>query len=277
MSGDTLSRYAVIGNPVSHSKSPLIHTMFAEQTGQSMDYTAIQVTASNFSGFVNEFFAGGGKGLNVTLPYKEKAYLQAVKRSERAEIARAVNTLYWDSSQQLCGDNTDGIGLLTDLKSNHAIQITGKRLLILGAGGAVRGILGNLIAETPAEITLLNRTLAKAESLKTDFANLADIEVYDFNAGEERQFDIIINGTSAGLANQMPPLRSSMIAPGCCFYDMVYGMNAEAFIQWAKNNGASVAVDGLGMLVEQAAESFFLWRGIRPQTAAVIRALRNAV
>ncbi len=271
-----MSRYAVIGNPVSHSKSPLIHQLFAAQSGIQLDYSAIEVAADNFDNFVEKFFQDGGAGLNVTVPFKESAFKLVQECSSRAQVARAVNTLYINSSQQLCGDNTDGIGLLTDLKANCGIQLTGKNILILGAGGAVRGILGMLIKELPGSITLLNRTLARAHALQQDFAKIANIDVHDYSSSVNKQFDLIINATSAGLVSELPPVHASMIGPDCVCYDMVYGDKAAAFVLWARKHGAKVAVDGLGMLVEQAAESFYIWHGVKPQTAPVIAALRKS-
>jgi len=268
--------YAVVGNPVKHSKSPQIHRMFAKQTLQELQYTAVEIEDSDFDSFVNDFFEEGGGGLNVTVPFKEKAFALASDCSERARLARAVNTLFLDGDRLLCGDNTDGIGLVRDLTLNNQVELQGKKLLILGAGGAVRGALAALVSEQASSITIANRTLSRAEQLRDDFADLAELQILPFDQLGSEQFDIIINGTSSSLSGEVPPIDSKVISSDCCCYDMMYAVEDTAFAKWAKENKASLALDGLGMLVEQAAESFALWRGVRPETAAVIEHLRNS-
>jgi len=270
-----VSLYAVVGNPVSHSKSPRIHTLFAEQTGQDIKYEAIQVEEKDFDKFVRDFFVGAGAGLNVTVPYKERAFAIAEKCSPRATLARAVNTLSKGRDNQLNGDNTDGIGLVRDIKSNHQFDIEGKKILLLGAGGAVRGALAALVNEQPAAITILNRTLSRAQQLIEEFKQLVEITARDYEGLIEAPFDLIINGTSLSLTGELPAIDKGVIAADCCCYDMMYGAQDTPFVSWAKNNGAALALDGLGMLVEQAAESFAIWRGVRPETAPVIERLRK--
>jgi len=270
-------RFAVVGNPVSHSKSPQIHSLFAQQTGRQLQYTREQVDPEDFAHFVQQFFAGGGSGLNVTVPFKELAFELAEVLSPRAGKARAVNTLYRDDQQRLCGDNTDGVGLVRDLCNNHGIAIRDQRLLIIGAGGAVRGALGSLAAENPRSITLVNRTLSKAVSLQQEFADLAKIISLSFDDDLDGPYDLIINGTSTGLQGEVPPLSPKAVAANSCCYDMMYGSRETAFMGWARDHGAGEVFDGLGMLVEQAAESFAIWLGVKPQTADVIAEIRSGL
>jgi len=275
----TVSKYAVLGNPISQSKSPLIHSLFAEQTDQEMSYSAIHLEDDEFETYVTGFFAQGGCGLNVTVPFKGKAYALALSCSPRAELAQAVNTLFLDEQGDICGDNTDGIGLATDLRQNNAVPINGQRILILGAGGAVRGVLATFVHEQAAAITIVNRTVSKAEQLVEEMNSMAQLEAMSYEMLQEaansgRSYDLIINGTSSSLQGEMPSLDTKLIAPGCCCYDLMYSTTDTLFVQWAKRNGATLSIDGLGMLVEQAAESFAIWRGIRPKTAPVISQLR---
>lgn len=270
-----MSRYAVIGYPVSHSKSPRIHRMFAAQTGEALEYSAIEVAPEELSNFVDDFFSQGGAGLNVTLPHKEAVFALAQSLTERAERAGAANTLFLDANGRLCGDNTDGVGLLRDLKNNHRLTLTKKNILLLGAGGAIRGIIAALATEDPASMTIANRTLARAVNLQQQFGELLPIEISDYAALQSRDFDFIINGTSLGVHGEVPPLKPDLIGPDCCCYDLMYADRETAFVSWAKAQGAKQAIDGLGMLVEQAAESFFVWRGIRPDTSPVINQLRT--
>ena len=269
-----MSQYAVVGNPVKHSKSPRIHSLFASQTGIDLAYTAIQLKPENFEAGVRKFFADGGAGLNVTVPFKEKAFLLADSCSERASLAQAVNTLRVDGDGALIGDNTDGVGLVRDIKGNHQFQIRQRRILLLGAGGAVRGALSALVAEDPAEITIANRTPGKALQLKAEFGHLADLTAVGFGELDATAFDLVINGTSLGLEGKLPPISKAVISSACCCYDMVYADSDTVFVRWARDNGAVLALDGLGMLVEQAAESFAIWHGLRPQTLSVISQLR---
>lgn len=271
------SQYAVVGDPVAHSKSPLIHAQFAKQTGQDIAYGAFAITSENFTQFVNDFFNHGGAGLNITLPHKEAAFELASQNSARATLAGAVNTLYVHAGR-LCGENTDGPGLVRDLSVNNGFDLTGKSILMLGAGGAARGALAELINASPAKITLLNRTLAKAESIKLAFRDVQEIDVSDYdNADQDESFDLIINATSLSLQGELPPVSAKWIGAQTCCYDMMYGDSDTVFVEWAKQHGAALAVDGLGMLVEQAAESFAIWRGIRPETESVIRIIREGL
>lgn len=271
-----MSHYAVIGDPVSHSKSPLIHRLFAEQTGEQVQYEAIQVSPEHLTQFVADFFNNGGAGLNVTLPHKEAVFALAKNCSERAAQAKAVNTLFTDTKGELCGDNTDGVGLIRDITNNHQFSISDKRVLLLGAGGAVRGSIGPLLSQQPASVFIANRTRAKAEQLAKEFRESGDILGGGFDCVAGKQFDLIINGTAMGISNQAPALDFAVISKNCCCYDMMYKTTEDtAFVSWAKQGSAALAVDGLGMLVEQAAESFAIWRGVRPHTSEVIARLRN--
>lgn len=266
-------RYAVMGNPVSHSKSPLIHDAFARQTGQRMSYEAIQVDAGGFVQAVGNFQAAGGKGLNITVPFKQEAWALADTCSERAQQAEAVNTLVFNDAGDSFGDNTDGVGLVRDLIGNQGAHLTGSRLLILGAGGAVRGVLGSLLGEHPQEVIIANRTVDRAERLAASFPGR--VSACGYMALSGRQFDLLINGTAASLRGAQLPLPDGLLAPGAWCYDMMYGDEPTIFMHWGKKRGAAKTLDGLGMLVEQAAESFLLWRGTRPATAPVIRMLRG--
>ncbi len=265
-------RYAVVGHPVAHSKSPRIHRQFAEQTGEPVEYRAIDIPPGEFAARVQAFFAAGGKGLNVTLPYKEEAYRLAERLTRRARQAGAVNTLALQGDGSLLGDNTDGAGLVQDLQHNLHWDIRGLRVLLLGAGGAVRGVIGPLLEQQPAVLVIANRTPEKAVQLATAFGSGVRGCGYAALAGEA--FDLVINGTSASLAGELPPLPAGLLAAGACCYDMMYGPEPTVFLRWAQDHGAATA-DGLGMLVEQAAEAFFLWRRVRPQTGPVLQALRQ--
>lgn len=267
--------YAVIGHPVSHSKSPLIHAHFARQTGENISYIAIQAPEDGFAETVQSFFRDGGCGLNVTLPFKQEACVLAERLTERARLAGAVNTLYPDAQGVLLGDNTDGTGLVTDLGENHNAQLKAQRVLVLGAGGAVRGVLGPLLAQHPAELVIANRTPSRAQELAGIFAEYGCVSACEFDE-VVGPFDIIINGTSASLAGSVPPIPTSALDGNTFCYDMMYSQETTVFNRWALAQGAGAAVDGLGMLVEQAAESFFLWRNRRPETDPVIKALRSA-
>jgi shikimate dehydrogenase len=267
-------RYAVIGNPVAHSRSPRIHAMFAQQVGHSIEYGRILVEPGHFREAVDRFRGAGGRGLNVTVPFKLDAFEIATERTERAAQAGAVNTLAFDAAR-IVGDNTDGAGLVRDIVHNRGFAIAGKRVLLMGAGGAARGVVLPLLDEQPASLAIGNRTIEKARTLARRFATHA-IGVrgggYDEFASE--RFDLVINATSASLERQLPGLPAHAFAPGALAYDMVYGEAAQPFLAHALALGASAAVDGLGMLVEQAAESFRLWRGVAPPTAPVLERLR---
>lgn len=267
-------RYAVFGNPISHSKSPQIHTAFAAQTGQELEYSAICVDEGDFDRAVSEFLCGDGKGLNITIPFKQEAWQAAQIRSPRAELAGAVNTLYRDGQGRLVGDNTDGIGMVRDIVENHGGSIAGKDVLILGAGGAVRGVLQPVLEQKPRRLVIANRTAAKAQELAGLVADLGDVAGCGFDALSGQQFDLVINGTAASLQGEVPPLPDNLLREGAWCYDMMYAAEQTPFCRWAQMHGAQTALDGLGMLVEQAAESFSLWRGVRPSTQAVIAQLR---
>jgi len=270
--------YAVMGNPIKHSKSPQIHSLFAEQTNQSINYTAIQVDTGGFKQAVGNFAAHKGKGLNITVPFKEEAWALVNERSDRAERAGAINTIKLIDNK-LVGDNTDGVGLVNDLKNNHKIELTGKRILLMGAGGAARGVLAPLLSEKPENITIVNRTQSKAKELAAHFNDLGSIigcgydDLAD-NISAGKQFDIIINATAASLHGELPPLPDKVVATKGCCYDMMYG-KTTLFMQWAQEQNVATIADGLGMLVEQAAESFYIWRGVRPETKAVLELLRK--
>lgn len=266
--------YAVFGNPIGHSKSPDIHNAFAEQTGEDLFYKAILAPLDGFEDEVRRFVSHGGHGLNVTVPFKENAYRMADEITPRAQQAQAVNTLKKLDDGRLLADNTDGAGLVRDLTVNHSVSLAGKRILILGAGGAVRGVLQPLLEEKPAEIVIANRTVSKAELLANDFAELGNVSASGFG-DIEGSFGIIINGTSASLAGELPPIPESAVSHVTVCYDMMYSPKTTVFNAWAEKLGAARNIDGLGMLVEQAAEAFFVWRGVRPQTARVMKDLRS--
>ena len=269
-----MDTYAVMGNPIAHSKSPRIHSLFAAQTGQQLEYTAILVEPGNFANAVAEFQSQGGKGLNITVPFKQEAWALAGKRSERAQRAGAVNTLVLDEPGTYFGDNTDGAGLVRDLLVNHEATLAGKRLLLVGAGGAARGVIEPLLNEKPALLVIANRTPEKAVDLARSFCDLGHTEGCGLDTPEGQDFDIIINATAASLTGDVPALPASIITAESWCYDMMYADQPTAFMNWAAEQGAQKIMDGLGMLVEQAAESFYLWRGVRPDTAAVISELR---
>jgi len=267
-------RYAVMGNPVSHSKSPRIHALFAQQLKHNIEYTAIQVDAGGFAQAVEQFRGGGGKGLNVTVPFKQEAYWLTEHRSERATIAQAVNTLRFDKDDHLFADNTDGAGLVHDLERNLHVSIRDKRILVLGAGGAVRGVLHPLLHKNPALIVVANRTLSKARDLVDEFAQYGKLEASGFDDLKGKRFDMVINGTAASLKGEVPPLPENLFSKDALAYDMMYGDKSRPFLNWAELHGAGQVADGLGMLVEQAAESYLIWRGVRPETKSVIEKLR---
>ncbi len=272
----SIDRYAVMGNPIKHSKSPQIHKAFALQTDQDMTYTAMLVPEEGFREAVDNFRAEGGQGLNVTVPFKLEAFDLVSQRSERAERAGAVNTIVVRRNGSLFGDNTDGVGLVRDITHNHDGRLTGKRILIVGAGGAVRGVLAPILNEKPALVVIANRTFEKAQALAQAFADLGRVEAQPLN-DLVGPFHWIINGTAASLAGELPELPAGVIDPHTCVYDMMYGKEPTVFNRWALEQGAEKAYDGLGMLVEQAAESFRLWRGVTPSTAAVLAELRAAL
>ena len=269
-----MDHYAVIGNPIAHSKSPRIHAEFARQTGQDLDYGRLLGEAETFAETVRAFFADGGRGLNVTVPFKEAAWRLAQERSPRAELAGAVNTLIALPGGRLGGDNTDGAGLVRDLAENHGFAFAGRRVLVVGAGGATRGVLRPLLETGLARLTIANRTAARAEHLATLAAGLGPVNGCGLDEVAGQRFDLIVNATSAGLEGAVPKIPDDCLAPGGWTYDMLYGDVPTPFCRWGQAHGAARVLDGLGMLVEQAAESFWLWRGVRPLTAPVIALLR---
>jgi shikimate dehydrogenase len=262
-------RYAVIGHPVAHSKSPWIHARFASATGQDLEYARIDADPAHFASAVAAFRGSGGKGLNVTLPHKEAAFRLCAETSERARAAQAVNTLVL--RDPVFGDNTDGAGLVRDIEANQGYGLRGRSVLLLGAGGAARGVVGALLGAGVARLFIANRTVHKARELAKRFAR-AQASGYAELAGE--RFDVVVNATSAGLQDAALPLPAALFSPGMLAYEMVYGRDT-AFLAAARARGAR-ACDGLGMLVEQAAESFLVWRGVRPDTRAVLAELRGA-
>ncbi len=272
-----MDRYAVVGHPVAHSKSPFIHARFAEQTGAELEYGLMDVAPEDFTQAVKSFFDEGGCGLNITLPHKQRAWELSDWRSDGAERSEAVNTLFCDDDGRLRGHNTDGIGLVRDITGNHGGRIKGQRLLLLGAGGAVRGVMPALLAQKPASICIANRTVEKAESLVRHFAGPIAMQATHYDELAGRQFDLLINGTSAGLDGKVPALPEGILADSAWCYDMVYGRGQTPFQAWAMDQGAEQAIDGCGMLVEQAAQSFYIWRGVMPNTAGVITALRQTL
>lgn len=260
--------FAVFGNPIAHSKSPEIHQAFAAQRKQQLVYRRILAPLDDFANVLNDFFAGGGIGANVTVPFKEQAFALCDELSDRARKAGAVNTL-WKQGPRLHGDNTDGAGLVTDLRDNLDWSIRGQRILVLGAGGAVRGVLGSLLAQQPARLVIANRTREKAERLVDVFGQDGAVSACGYDQ-LEAAFDLVINGTSTGLSGEMPSLPGGLLAPGGRGYDMVYASEPTPFLRWVLGQQGVIA-DGIGMLVEQAAEAFAIWHGWRPATGDVIQ------
>ncbi|MDD2737908.1 MAG: shikimate dehydrogenase [Methylomonas lenta] len=275
MPSTMIDSYAVFGHPINHSKSPRIHRLFAEQTRQDLTYTAQDVPSENFKTSADSFFSHGGNGLNCTVPLKELAWSYADHLSDRAQLSKAVNTLARQPDGRILGDNTDGIGLVNDLTLNHAITLSNQRILILGAGGAARGILAPILAQQPSQIVIANRTLSKADTLATEFAQLGNLRSSDFANLAQMQFDLIINATSASLSNQLPPLPANLLSADACCYDLAYANEPTAFVRWGISQHARFSLDGLGMLIEQAAAAFKLWRGIQPATSPVIALLNS--
>lgn len=270
-------RYAVMGNPVAHSRSPDIHAAFARQTGQDLAYGRILAPVDGFAAAADAFRAEGGRGLNVTIPFKRDAFAYAGRRTSRAEAAGAVNTLRFESDGAVLGDNTDGAGLVRDLRHNLGVGLEGAHVLVAGAGGATQGVVLPLLQAGVRQLLIANRTVDKAVALAARFAAEAGGGVvrgcgYDQLAG--LRFELIVNATAASIAGEALPLPDSLCAPGAAAYDMMYGKGETPFLAWARRQGAALVSDGLGMLVEQAAESFHLWRGVRPDTAPVLRMLR---
>jgi len=270
-------RFAVVGNPIGHSLSPQIHAAFARQTGHTIDYRAEQIDLASFEAWVADFFERGGRGLNVTLPFKSRAYVLAQAASERANAAGAANFLTRDPDGQVVADNTDGKGLVTDMVRNAGWSLGGARILILGAGGAVKGVMSALLAEDPSSVHVVNRTASRAEALAAFWRDSsANVSGGGYETADAMAWDVIINGTSTGLSGDMPALPASLaLARGCACYDMAYGEAAAPFLAWSREQGAGDVRDGLGMLVEQAAESYFLWLGEYPQTQPLLSSLQG--
>lgn len=266
-------RYGVIGHPISHSKSPVIHRLFADATGQDLSYDAIDVPPESLATRVRQLIADGYRGLNVTVPHKSEVVKLTSRLSSRAELAGAVNTLIVHADGAVEGDNTDGTGLVNDLRQNLRTRLAGTRVLILGAGGATRGIVPALFDTNPRDIMVANRTLDRAQALARDFRMLGKILACQFQELGGQRFDLVINATSAGLKGEMPPFPASILGPETLCYDLSYAMQDTPFVTWAKINGAGRVAQGWGMLVEQAAESFYAWRGVRPDTRPVIAKL----
>ena len=276
MNGE-VDRYAVVGNPVAHSLSPKIHTEFARQTAQQLSYEAIELASDGFATGIAELQQQGFRGLNVTVPFKREAWELCHSLSARAKIAGAVNTLSLQADGSIHGDNTDGVGLVRDLVDNLKIKIQDQNVLLLGAGGAVRGVLEPLLARAPAHLTIANRNLDRANALAHDFMSSGKIEVIAYTQLSNESYNLIINATAAGLSQQLPPIPASLLNPAGVCYDMMYDINkATSFVEWSTSRGVKQSFDGLGMLVEQAAEAFFLWRGVRPHTDKLLRMLRTA-
>ncbi|MFO7276143.1 MAG: shikimate dehydrogenase [Pseudomonadota bacterium] len=266
-------RYGVVGHPVAHSKSPFIHGLFAQQTGHSITYELFDFTPEEFGERVRAFFASGGRGLNVTLPHKLAAARLADELTSRAALAAAANTLALREDGRILGDNTDGFGLVRDLTENLGIRLGGARILILGAGGATRGAIGPLLELGPERLVIANRTPERARALAADFARLGPVTGCGFEELGDSRFDVVINATSASLSGEVPPLDPAIARETRLCYDMAYGPDSTPFVRWALRHGCPRAEQGLGMLVEQAAESFRIWRGVRPDTRPVLAAL----
>jgi len=270
MSEPLKDQYAVIGNPIEHSKSPDIHLLFADQTGEQLNYEKLLSDEDKFSQTATDFFSNGGKGLNVTVPFKNDACKFVDELTDYAKNAGAVNTIYKDESGKFIGANTDGIGLLRDLKKSLRVQIINKKILIVGAGGATQGIVEPLLQERPSELIIANRTVSKAQAIAEQFKSFANnnssVKACALNEVPKYAFDLVLHATSAGLQGNNVELPVEIIGPNTCCYDLLYSDQDTPFMIWAKNNGAEKVVDGFGMLLEQAAEAFYIWRGQRPDT-----------
>jgi len=267
--------YGVVGHPVAHSWSPFIHGLFARETGQAMSYRLYDFTPDEFEARVREFFAQGGRGLNITVPHKIAAVDIASELTTRAAHSGAVNTLAMQKDGTILGDNTDGAGLVRDLCDNLGLVIIRRRILIVGAGGAARGVIAPLLALEPSQVVIANRTAERAQKLAGAFAKLGPVQGVGLRYITGDAFDLIINATSASLSGDLPPMSNAIVGPETVCYDMAYGKNETPFVQWSLKRGCARAVQGWGMLVEQAAESFRVWRGLKPSTATVLTALKE--
>ena len=270
-----MDRYGIMGNPIQHSWSPRVHQLFAKQTQQQLIYEPILVSLDGFRQALDGFQARGGKGLNITSPFKQQAYQLVNALSERATLAKAVNTIQFNPDGSRFGDNTDGVGFIRDVMSGHHFPISGKRVLVLGAGGAVRGILNHVLQEQPEWVVIANRTEEKANVLVSEFSYYSSIQARSLSNLTGFKFDLIINGTSAGLTGDIIDLPKRILSEQAYCYDMTYGKRLTPFMMWAIANHAAMISNGLGMLIEQAAESFYLWRGVKPETQPVLSALTN--
>jgi shikimate dehydrogenase len=265
-------RYAVVGNPIAHSKSPLIHSAFARDTGQDMAYEAIEAPLGGFDSSVDSFRKRGGRGINITAPFKLDAYAYATHLSESAQLARASNCIKFERDGAYA-ENFDGVGLVGDIVRNLGVPLAGKRVLLLGAGGAARGALLPFLKEKPAALTLVNRTLEKAHALVSDASAATIVPVCSYRELNGQRFDIVVNATSASLRSELPPVPATVFGDGALAYELVYGKGLTPFLRLARNAGVGRLADGVGMLVEQAAEAFLWWRGVRPETKAMIAKL----
>ncbi len=266
-------RYGLVGHPIEHSRSPFIHTLFARQTHQHLTYELIDASPAAFETAVRGFGAAGGRGLNVTLPHKEAAFALVRDLSHAARMAGAVNTITIDGDR-LRGDNTDGVGFIRDITVNQGLDLAGRSVILFGAGGAARGILGPLLAEKPAKLVIANRSRPRAVGLAAHFGNPPEIELVEFDGlATLPAFDLLVNASSAGLKGEATPFPGSLVSADSVCYDMVYSRNDTPFVAWAHQHGAAHAIQGWGMLVEQAAESFRLWRGVMPVTAPILKQL----
>ncbi len=272
-----MDSYAVAGHPIAHSRSPFIHRLFAEQTGEVLRYEALDIPAANFHCAVTNFRRAGGRGLNLTLPLKELARDYADRCSERVARAGAANTLAFQPDGCVYADNTDGLGLIRDLTVNLGVKLHGQRILLLGAGGAARGVLSPLLDEEPEQLVIANRTRARAEQVRAEFKRCQRLTCIGFESINRGRFQVVINATSASLEGRMLPIGKQTFAPGACCYDMLYSHGPTAFLQQAGKSADLRLADGRGMLVEQAAESFMIWRGVRPLTRPVIAELSQAL
>ena len=266
--------YAVFGNPIAHSQSPLVHSLFAKQVGIDLEYRAIQVDIGGFEQAVSGFQANGGNGLNVTVPFKLNAWKIADELTDRAQLAGAVNTLFFQDNR-IKGDNTDGAGLVKDIELNLNVALTDSKILVIGAGGAVRGVLAPMLEKQPESITISNRTKGKADALVEMFADYGTVSSTTLEQANLDRYDIVINATSTGIHGEVPSVSPQVFRGVSLVYDMMYGKNPTKFMQWAGQNSGAQISDGLGMLIEQAAESFKIWHGVMPQTSAVIGAVRS--
>ncbi|WP_292979403.1 shikimate dehydrogenase [Nitrosomonas sp.] len=270
-----MDTYAVVGNPVTHSKSPFIHARFAQQTGRIMHYTPLLAPLNGFRQTVLDFRKNGGKGMNITVPFKFEAYALATRLTDRARAAHAVNTFRFEAEEEILGDNTDGVGLVRDIEINLNFPLAGKQILLMGAGGAASGVILPLLQQQPCLLAIANRTPEKAVILQQQFANHGPIAAGSYQDFAGQRFDLVINATSASLHNELPPIPPDLFHGTALAYDMLYSSRLTPFLELARAEGVEHLADGAGMLVEQAAESFLLWHGIRPETRIVISQLRD--